>query len=189
MLLAGADTLHAEKRLINSLPQKSSVIQNFSRSKLIDSLRKLPLHHIEGIWRFPATGVEVAIVRDNRSQRASADLYRMILLDSENRATRPGTVMGLITPAATPGEYDARIYTSALGSSLILPKNFTLTLSNDDSSLRFKQHKSAITVNLWRLLPYLWRYTIYPTNRSDQHSDGCYRIFPNPPAPREPIYL
>lgn len=154
-------------------------------------LDELPLHHIEGIWKFPATGVEVAIIRNNPQQRESgltADFYRMIVVDSDNRAIRPGTVMGLISPAAKRGEYDARIYTSNVGSTLVMPKTFTLTLTDNDASLTFKRHKSAFNVNLWRLLPYLWRYTIYP-NEQDRNSDGCIRIYPNPPVPREPIYL
>lgn len=157
-------------------------------------MRQLPLHHIEGIWQFPATGAEVAIIRQDTSAEtgpssAAVTIYQIILLDSPSRTLRPGTIMGLITPSAARGEYNARIYTQSLGSTLLIPKSFTLTLSDQDASLRFVRHKGAFSINLWRLLPYLWRYTIHPNNTSDTKDDGCVRIFPNPPIPREPVYL
>lgn len=184
--------IHAEKRLIDRLPQRSVADSGFAHSTMIETLRQLPLHHIEGIWKFPATGSEVAIVRSNpdiNNPTASVNLYHIILFTSDSRAIRPGTIMGFITPSSTQGEYDARIYTSSVGSTLIMPKTFALTLAENDTSLRFKQKKSTFSINLWRLLPYLWRYTIHPNTSTDTQTDGCIRIFPEPPVPREPIYL
>lgn len=181
----------AEKKIIDGLPKFSETIENFNRSSVIEQLKEADLHHIEGIWQFPSTGVEVAIMRD-QSRGTTTDghvvSYNIIILYSTNRSLRPGTVMGIATPAPKRGEYDARIYTRAVGTSLTMPKRFTLTLDKDDSALSFKQHKNAFTVNLWRLLPYLWRYSIH-ANQQDHTTDGCIRIYPEPLLPREPIYL
>lgn len=188
--LFAAISLHAEKKLIDRLPKISRITPGFDYSSLLHSMSEAPLHHIEGIWQFPATGVTVAISRQDGfdTPASPAQLYSIVLVFSPNRAMRPGTVMGLIAPMAGRGEYEANIYTSSTGSKLTIPRKFTLLLSDDDSSIKFKRHKSAFSVNLWRLLPYLWRYTVTP-NRDNRENDGCVRIFPEPPLPREPIYL
>lgn len=181
----------AEKKIIDGLPKFSETISGFSRAEAVDRLKESDLHHIEGIWQFPATGVEVAIMRtdDRHSDKESRiTSYRIIILYSPNRSLRPGTVMGLVTPAPKRGEYDARIYTRSVGTSLTMPKRFTLTLDNDDGALSFKQHKSAFSVNLWRLLPYLWRYSVH-ANQQDKSTEGCIRVYPAPLLPREPVYL
>lgn len=181
----------AEKKIIDGLPKFSETIEDFNRASAIKQLKETDLHHIEGIWQFPSTGVEVAIMRNRNSgttTESHAISYNIILLYSNNRSLRPGTVMGIATPAPKRGEYDARIYTRAIGTSLTMPKRFTLTLDKDDSALSFKQHKNAFTVNLWRLLPYLWRYSVH-ANQQDHSTDGCIRIYPEPLLPREPVYL
>lgn len=181
----------AEKKIIDGLPKFSETIENINRASVIEQLKETDLHHIEGIWQFPSTGVEVAIMRD-QSRGTTTDghvvSYNIIILYSPNRSLRPGTVMGIATPAPKRGEYDARIYTRAVGTSLTMPKRFTLTLDKDDSALSFKQHKNAFTVNLWRLLPYLWRYSVH-ANQQDHSTEGCIRIYPEPLLPREPVYL
>lgn len=191
MLLFTAFAAHCEKKIIDTLPKTSRTITGFSRAALTARISEMDLHHIEGIWQFPATGVEVAICRSNGNhigQRNSAVSYDIIVLSSTNRAIRPGTIMGMATPAPKRGEYDAKIYTKSIGSTLILPKRFTMTLESDDSALTLKQRRSAFSFYPWRLLPYLWRYTIRQ-NQPDQTTDGCIRIFPRPQPPREPIYL
>lgn len=191
-LLLSTGKPSAEKRIISSLPIRSEAIKDFNYSSFLSRMKEMPLHRIEGLWQFPSTGVEVAIIRTDETMSYSSSegttVYSMILTASPNRAIRQGTVMGLITPAAKKGEYDANIYTSNIASTLTIPKRFTLSLTDDDSSLQFRQHRSKFSVNLWRLLPYLWRYTIHP-NAPEKNSDGCIRIYPAPALPREPIYL
>ena len=70
-----------------------------------------------------------------------------------------------------------------------MAKRFTLTLSDDGTGLTFEQFKNPITVNLWRLLPYLWRYTVYPTPNPKEPIKGCVKVYPNPQHQREPVYL
>lgn len=191
LLLLCMTVSQAEPKLINDLPPRAETIKDFSAGVMMAQMSELALHRIEGVWQFPSTGVELAIIRENVSLSESESrpiVYRMIIVSSPDRAIRPGTVMGLITPAAKSGEYDANIYTKNIGSLLTIPKKFSLALADNDSSLEFKKNRSAFSVNLWRLLPYLWRYTIHP-NRPTPESDGCIRIFPDPPLPREPIYL
>lgn len=181
----------AEKKIIDNLPAKSEIVSNFNTQKLKDHLAGLNLHHIEGIWQFTATGVEIAICRREdpaRGNMQQVSSYNIILLFSPNRALRAGIIMGIATPTPNRGEYDARIYTQAVGSTLVIPKHFTLTLDDDDSALTFRQHRSALSFNPWRLLPYLWRGAIQKVPKT-KSSTGCVRIYPEPILPREPIYL
>lgn len=190
VLLVTALSASAGKDYIDRLPARSHVIENFDYSSMMALMAEAPLHHIEGVWQFPSTGVKIAIrISDGFAPDNTAPVYDMILIESPNRAMRPGTVMGLISPMAKRGDYEARIYTSSVGSTLTMPKKFTLTLADDDSSLTFRQHKSAFSVNLWRLLPYLWRYTIHPNHQDRRDNNGCVRIYPQPAFPREPVYL
>ncbi|MCM1293184.1 MAG: hypothetical protein NC230_06375 [Bacteroides sp.] len=187
-----AVTTAAEKRYIDQLPKRSVRIEPFSVDSLKALMTEVPLHRIEGLWRFPANGTEIAIVRTDierwRQNQQAAPVYQIIVVTSENRWIRPGTLMGLITPGAKEGEYNARMYTTTIGSTLAMSKRFDLTLANEDTSLLIKKRKSAFSINLWRLLPYLWRYTIHP-NTQNHDDDGCVRTFPESTHTREPIYL
>lgn len=191
LVLFSATTISAEKKIVSTLPMTSETIEGFNYGFLLSRLKEMSLHHIEGVWQFPSTGVEVAIVRADEVNQRPADgttVYNIILISSPNRALRQGTIMGIVTPATKRGEYDANIYTSNIASRLTMPKRFTLTLTDDDTSLLFRQHRSKFSINLWRLLPYLWRHAIHP-NTPEKSTDGCIRVFPLPALPREPIYL
>lgn len=179
------------KKYVDELPSKSEVINGFSTDRLRRQLATAPLHHIEGIWRFPADDLEIAICRENIADVTTSDAaaaYRMVLLHSSNRALRPGTVIGHVSPTAKRSVYDARIYTRALGSSMINPKRFILSLDDEESRMLFEMRKSAFSVNLWRLLPFAWRYTVH-RNRQQESTAGCVRVFPAPQLPLEPVYL
>lgn len=191
ILLMAASPACFAKKLIAALPSVSNGVGTFSIDSLRNSLATMPLHHIEGLWRFTTDGAEIAIVRDQDSETASgqsARAYRILLIHSPNRALRPGTLMGLISPSAKRGAYEARIYTRNTGSKLHSPRNFLLTLDNEESRLVFDMKKSAFSVNLWRLLPYMWRYSVH-RNTDSKHPVGCIRIFPEPELPVEPRYL
>ncbi len=184
------DTL-AEKKIVDDLPNLSETITNFSIPTLKKQIKESNRHHIEGFWKFTSTGVEVAIFRrenDGTGHLQQAISYNLILLFSPNRALRAGTIMGILTPTPKQGEYDARIYTQSVGSTLTIPKQFTLTLSDDESALTFRQHRSAFSFKPWRLLPYFWRGAIQQ-NREAKSAEGCIRIYPEPTLPLEPIYL
>ncbi|MDE6100733.1 MAG: hypothetical protein K2G01_06775 [Paramuribaculum sp.] len=185
---------YASSKLLGSLPRTSYVIGDFSVEKLQEDLRRLPLHHVEGIWRYTAEMTEIAIVRRScidRGKRTSEEddrCYNIVLIRSDSRALRPGTVMGLIVPSAKNGVYEARIYTRKAVSSMFDPRKFILRLSDDGSRLVFDRKKSEFSVNLWHFVPYLWRYSVR-RNVSEPSVSGCIRIFPEPDLPVEPRYL
>jgi len=158
---------------------------------MIHEMELTPLHHIEGVWQFPSDGVTVAIRRyspENVPAGTAVEGYRMILVTSPNRALRPGTVIGYLTPTARTGSYEARIYTVQTGLTLTNPRKFTLTLDGNESQLEFQRHKSAYSFNLWRALPYMFRHVVRK-NETTKVPDGCRRLYPAPSLPHEPIYL
>ncbi len=182
----------AADKYIDLLPRTAESIPSFSASALRSEMASLPLHHIEGIWRFPSDGSEVAIVRSSSSRHeymGDVEGYCIVLLFSRNRALRPGTIIGRISPSAKERAYEARLYTVAKGSTLMMPKQFNLQLNDADTRLVFVQKRSALSVNPWRLLPYAWRYVVRRNDRSGASTAGCVRIFPAPELPFEPIYL
>lgn len=177
----------AGKKYIDRLPRTSHTIESFSTTAFMERMHDTPLHHIEGVWRFPADGTEIAILRPKESGE-SADCYEIILLHGANRALRTGTIVGMATPAAKRGYYEARLYTRSTGSLLYSPKSFYLKTEDEDTRLIFELQKGAFSVNLWRLLPYMWRYSVHK-NQDSRHVAGCVRVYPEPLPPLEPRYL
>ncbi len=190
VLSASPGLCHAADRYIDGLPGTSKTISGFSVAEMRKEIASTPLHHIEGIWKLTSDGTEIAILRDRNQSDSdnNARAYRMILMRSANRALRPGTVIGLVSPTAKTGTYDARIYTKAIGPQLSAARKFTLKLDDNDSHLIFEMNKSAYSINLWRMLPYMFRYSVRKNNKQPSTA-GCIRIFPAPELPSEPVYL
>lgn len=179
-------------KFVDRLPAVSSApISDFSRSGLTERLTAMTLQHIEGIWQYNDSDIEIAIVRHSLYEpagTAEADHYLMIVVDAPNRTIRPGTVMGRISRADKERIYTARIYTASAGSHLTIPKTFTITLDNSGNSFSLHKHNSPLQVFLWRFAPYLWRYPITPEYQNITRT-GCVRRYPQPSPPLEPVYL
>lgn len=47
-----------EEKDIDSQPQTSTVIKDFDYPQLLAEMSEMPLHHIERVWLFPATGIK-----------------------------------------------------------------------------------------------------------------------------------
>jgi hypothetical protein len=87
--------------------------------------------------------------------------------------------MGYMIPSAKKGHFDARIYTAFDGGlHLSSPKKFILNHS-DDGRLSFVEHKTGVKVNLWRMVPYMFRYSISTQNNRPEEMNGCIKIFPS----------
>lgn len=185
-----------EKSVLKNVPDRSQTITGYDNPDSIAArLGELPLHAVEGLWRFASEGSLMAIERQTtrtaREYEAEATVYRMVIVRAADMALRPGTVMGYLTPTAKRGVYDTRIYTSRLdsGTALTSPKSFTLTLTDEDSRLSISDYGSSLRFNWWRLLPYMYRYLFTRREKSPGAIQGCLRVFPAPAVPSEPRYL
>ncbi|WP_290464096.1 hypothetical protein [Duncaniella muris] len=185
-----------EKSVLENVPGRSQVVSGYSKpDSVTDRLAQMPLHAVEGLWRFASEGSLMAIERN--SDRAAGEyeaettVYRMVIVRAADMALRPGTVMGYLTPTAKRGVYDARIYTSRLdnGTTLHAPKKFTVTLTDDDSRISISDYGSSLRFNWWRLLPYMYRYLFTRQEKNPGAIQGCLRVFPAPSIPSEPRYL
>lgn len=185
-------TLTVSLDAVAKLPKLSGApLQGYDMASVKRAMDSRPLHHIEGIWLMTDPSAKIAIELEDASNGISsmdAPAYRIVLLSSPNRALRPGTVMGRIVPAAKEGVYQTELYTSATGSRLSSPAAFTAELDKTDNRIVMTRHRSTFSVNLWRTLPYMWRYVIRK-NRPAPTYHGCVRIYPEPVPPLQPIYL
>lgn len=185
VLLAVTSCLQADaaKKYSDRLPKQSERTARVDIDSLQSVVREISLHHIEGLWRLTTDGSTVAIIRDD-----SGTGYRMILIESPNRALRPGTCVGLLSPSAVKSTYEARIYTRTIGSRLYSPARFNLKLSDDDTRLVFERVKGKYSFNPLRLIPYSWRLGVQKRTEPDA-IQGAVRVYPAPERPAEPLYL
>lgn len=151
-------------------------------------LSRLPLHTIEGIWRFPSDGGLIVIERD---KTAPGDTYNMIALYPQNRLLRPGTLMGTLTATAKRGVFDARLFTKLSGEKRFLTKakKFVLTLQDSNTRFTLQPYGKKYEVRWWHVFPYMYRRIITRSDNTPQDLDGCLRVFPEPLPPANPIYL
>lgn len=174
-----------------SLPFTSPVIGGYSA---VDSIEKRISasgpHRIEGLWQFQADGSTIAIEREEKKTNDVGLSYRMVVVRSSNRLLRPGTLIGTIVPSGKGDVFEAKIYsTDADGGKLRNPKSYTLSLTDESSRLIFKKVKSRYIINLWRMLPYMWRGTMRLRDTGGEAPNGCVKIFPVSSHAAEPRYL
>ncbi|MDE7143425.1 MAG: hypothetical protein K2N76_01345, partial [Muribaculaceae bacterium] len=98
---------------------------------------------------------------------------------------------GYAVATADRGVYEARIYTDfAVENRLGIPRTFTLHLADDGAALTFKTRKSRLTINLFRLLPYMYRNVVSLRENRPDNLDGALRVYPPVASPRfGPRYL
>ena len=123
-------------------PGRSWVIDGMTADAARAAIGESRAGRAEGIWQATADGALVALIGGDAPglwrDAADSDGYSatrrllMVIVDSPRPGLRPGTVMGWASPAATPGKWDARIFTRTDGRELHTPRRFTLTLADDN---------------------------------------------------------
>lgn len=191
-----------QRRLFASegdMPQRSWIIAGFNDSTARAAIGESPAGAAEGIWQATADGARVALVAGDAPGLWRCDIadapysgvrrLLMVILDSPRPGIRSGTVMGWASPSATPGKWEAQIFTRTDGRELDTPRKFTLTLA-DASHISFAPASSGLRVRLWKLIPYFFRSALTETPPQEGH-EGLLRLWP-PPAdapPLNPVYL
>lgn len=142
------------------------------RDSLERTLSAMPLDEIEGVWQFNGGG-EVLI------SKSAGNGYDLISLDAPDRRIMPGTVIGTIRQTAVPHKFDAAVSTSY--KSVANPrqwKKFVIEADHSGNFLSFKKVKGKVKVNLWRLIPYMFRGVVAPATDTREGLDGLYRVYP-----------
>lgn len=169
-------TAATPKRWIDTLPSSSEVLDGYMTDGIEEMLADKALSPVEDVWVLVSTGGLIAV---ERVSHAGADVgvldcYRMVVLRAPDRAVRPGTVMGYMQPTAARGTYEARIYTGTDGDGTLREaKTFRIVVKED--AMQFYRVRSGLSVNLFRMLPYMFRRAV--DYKTDDHNglDGCVR--------------
>ena len=181
---------HASADIFDMMPSESQVLEGYDYNNVITRMKQSPLHNIEGVWQFLDSGTKIAIEQANDDVANSPlhqYLYRIVIIKADQLSISSGTVMGYLRATAKQGYYDAQIYTHhGLEGFLSIPKTFTLIL--DDNTLVFNEYKTEIKINLWRLIPYIYRVGVSVKDTRPKGLDGCVRIYPQS-KPLTPRYL
>lgn len=164
-----------------------------SRAEIIGRMSRLPLVGIEGIWRFPATGQTIVIERDDRD----AMRFRVVSGVSQAMAgIESGVLLGYIVPTAKSGTFDATLGEidsdgSARSGNVSKSRATRFTLDLTGARLSFTPVKRGLKVNLWRLFPYMFRFSVRAYDDRRKGLDGCIRLWPRDLSepPYQPRYL
>lgn len=141
--------------------------------EIIDSRGADPLI---GIWRIGPDGAIIAII----PTYAASGQFDIYLLDSPDMSVIPGERIGSASATRQLATYDAVL--ANLGKLLQKNQRFIITIERD-GSLAFKSYKKGKRLSLWRLAPYLFRYSVSEQNTRPSSVDGAVRLYPsNGPA-------
>lgn len=151
----------------------------------IDSLKSRmssrPLLPLEGIWELTADGAVIAIERIENHRRGHTSAYRLTALSMPDRSISPGAEMGTAYDTADAHKFDAKIYTkSSADGSLTSPADFVLSLDNDNTRMSMSHYRRGLRVNLWRMVPYMFRYSVHRRDERPRGLDGMIKIYPRP---------
>lgn len=172
------------------LPAKSPVADGYG---LVDSVAAqmslLPLDPLEGIWEFSGDGAIVAIEREREPRRFASASYRLTAISMPDRSVAPGTLIGRAVTTASDNKFDAAIYTKAVYGLLQTPSNFIMTLTAD-GRLLLSHYRQGVKLNLWRMVPYMFRYSVKGVDERPKGIDGMIKLYPTPSKPKtSPRYL
>ncbi|MDE6513704.1 MAG: hypothetical protein K2L05_05925 [Muribaculaceae bacterium] len=177
---------------LKSLPKVSATLAGYeSPDSVAERLSTLPLCPAEGLWQMTDGGALFAIERNSPSTDLAPAQMRMVMVRSPWRTIRPGTVIGHLQPTPKPGVYEARLYTDfALRTGLSIPRGFTLTLNSDASIMTIEPFKFFLKVNVFKLLPYMYRRVIEPQQTRPSGLTGAVKVAPAVDGhPLSPVYL
>ncbi|MDE6498416.1 MAG: hypothetical protein K2L21_07135 [Muribaculaceae bacterium] len=102
------------------------------------------------------------------------DSYDMLVVNCADMSVFPGTSIGTLHTTPTPGRFLARIssHPERAGAKKV---DVVINLG-DEGNLTFQAFKKGKRINLWRLLPYMFRVTIEKEDSRPAGVDGAVRV-------------
>ena len=139
---------------------------------------------VEGVWQTDSQGI-INIVR------TGTDTYDIILYGSDDLSLPLPLTIGSLRHAARPGLYDATIARSISHRGKVSkPTRMAIRVSDKGSWIEFLPYKKGLKVNLRRLLPYLFRFSVQTVDTRPEGLEGARRIYPQPyPTADDPLVL
>ncbi len=127
---------------------------------------------IEGQWRI---GASEAIV--NIRPCAAPDAFEMVWVDGADCSILPGTIVGQLTAAPTPGLYDCRMPIDPTGATKPKVWEATISLSERDPySFTFGHYERRTTLSIRNLLPRWLRVSIGHKDTRPANLEGARRL-------------
>jgi len=164
-----------------AVPQQSTIINGLDLDSMKLRLQETDIQPLEGIWYYPNEQITLGIERFQSTQNIA---YRIILLDSDDINTLPGTIIGYIAPTALNNKFQLWLYSERDHITLINPLQCVATLNNNATSLTFEppHWRLKIRVNIARFLPTLFNgISITPSIEREQLPIGFRKIYPQNP--------
>jgi len=121
----------------------------------------------EGVWRI-ASGA-VFSIKPRHGQRG---VYDLEILHSTDLSVPPGAFFGTMTAGADSRTFDAFLLADPkikTAGDKQRARSFVITFDENFDNLKIKNYRTGIAVNLFRLVPYLFRVGI---ERRDDRPDG-----------------
>lgn len=129
---------------------------------------------IEGVWRIAGDGAVFAVLPGDGGD----DTFRLVIVDSPDMSVLPMTEFGTARRTAVAGRYDACMSASLTsGAAVRRDRNLIISLS-DDGRLIFEPYKKGLKLNLWRVLPYMFRFSVAAQDTRPSDIDGAVRLYP-----------
>ncbi len=140
----------------------------------------LPLHPIEGIWRFPDDHINVLILRDKRIGATRSTSYSLYVVESEDTRLHTGDIVGKIIETPDPDKYKLSLFTKRIGGILSMPYDCVATLRSDNESMVIKTPKIKVKLNPLAFFSNFWRIArITVENPLTSLPAGLIRIYPS----------
>lgn len=121
----------------------------------------------EGVWRV-ASGAVFCI----KPRHGQSGVYDLELLHSSDLSVPPGAFFGTMTAGADARTFDASLLADpklrAAGGHQ-KTRSFVISFDENFYNLKIRNYRTGIAVNLFRLVPYLFRVGI---DRRDDRPDG-----------------
>lgn len=132
----------------------------------LDSITSIP-GTPEGVWRV-ASGAVFSI----KPRHGQSGVYDLALLHSTDLTVQPGAYFGTMTAGADSRTFDASLVADpkikAAGGRQ-KTRSFVITFDDNFDNLKIQNYRKGIAVNIFRLVPYLFRVGV---ERRDERPDG-----------------
>ena len=159
-------------------PQQSPILSGYSTETVKSRIQTTATDPVEGIWEFPEDRVTVSVEKCSDGGFS----HRLVILESDDIETVPGTVLGYIADSGLDNEFNLWIYSDEDENGILSsPVKCYARLSNDFRSVRIikSEIKPLVRINFARLLPGFFK-GVYITlkNKPAQTPVGLRKIYP-----------
>ncbi len=138
----------------------------------LDSVETVPSTP-EGVWRIAAGTIFRIEARNGQN-----GVYDLSIVQSADLSVPTGAYFGTMTTGADRHTFDARLVADPKVSTPGGKRNmrqFVLTFDRTFANLKIKHYRKGVTVNIFRLVPYLFRASITRHNDNPDGTVGATR--------------